>query len=98
MSSWISHEVQGQWFFSCNIKGWTSNIHGEFWLKHCFEPTTRTKVNGQKCLLLYDGHDSHISAQFVRFYIDHNIILFLLLLHSSHLLQPLNINIFSPLK
>ena len=98
VSSWIPHKVQGQWFFSYNTKGWTSNIYGEFWLKHCFKPVMRTKANRQKRLLLCDGHDSHISAQFVRFCIDHNIILFLLLPHSSHLLQPLDVGIFSPLK
>ena len=58
----------------------------------------KTKVNGQKRLLLCDSHDSHISAQFVQFCIDHNIILFLLLLYSSHLLQPLGVSVFRPLK
>ena len=98
MSSWIPPSVAHEWHFSCNSKGWTSNIHGEQWLAKCFEPTTRLKANGRKRLLLCDGHDSHISAQFVRFCIDHDIVLFLLLPHSSHLLQPLDVGVFSPLK
>jgi hypothetical protein len=27
MSSWIPKEVDKDWYFSCNSKGWTSNIH-----------------------------------------------------------------------
>ena len=96
--SWIPREVQKEWHFSCNSKGYTSNMHGEEWLVKCFDPVTRIKANGRKRMLLCDGHDSHISAQFVRFCIDHDIILFLLLPHSSHLLQPLDVGIFSPLK
>ena len=41
--------------------------------------------NGQKRLLICDRHDSHISAAFVRFTIDHDIVIFLLLLHSLRL-------------
>ena len=98
MTRWIPNEVAKTWHFSCNTKGWTSNIHGELWLERCFEPMTKDKANGHKRLLLCDGHDSHISAQFVRFCIDHHIILFLLPPHSSHLLQPLDVGVFSPLK
>jgi hypothetical protein len=78
MTSWIPYEVLNKWHFSSNTKGWTSNIHGEQWLKECFEPTTSDKANGRKCLLICDGHDSHISAAFVQFAIDHNIVIFLL--------------------
>ena len=49
-------------------------------------------------LLLYDRHDSHISAKFVDYAIKNNIEIILLPPHSSHLLQPLDIAIFSPLK
>ena len=50
------------------------------------------------CLLLCDGHDSHISAGFVRYCIDNKIVLFLLPPHSSHLLQPLDVGVFRPVK
>ena len=49
-------------------------------------------------LLIRDGHDSHISMKFVAHYIENDICLFLLLPHSSHLLQPLDVGVFSPLK
>ena len=98
LTSGIPHELQNNWHFSCNSKGWTSNIHGELWLAECFDPATKAKAGGRKRLLICDGHDSHISAPFVRFCIDNNIVLFLLPPHSSHLLQPLDVGVFSPLK
>jgi DDE superfamily endonuclease len=67
-------------------------------LVECFEPATKMKANGRKRLLLCDGHDSHISAQFVQFCIDHSIVLFLLPPHSSHLLQALDVGVFGPVK
>jgi len=42
--------------------------------------------------------DSHISANFVAHCIEHEICLFLLPPHSSHLLRPLNVSVFGPLK
>src|SRR2546423_12500018 len=54
--------------------------------------------NGRKRLLICDGYDSHISAKFVRHCMDYNIIILLLLPHSSHLMQPLDVAVFGPLK
>ena len=68
---------------------------------HVFNPITQQKlsdVKDQIRLLICDGHDSHISVKFVAHCIENNICLFLLLPHSSHLLQPLDVDIFSPLK
>jgi DDE superfamily endonuclease len=62
------------------------------------EPSTKVKSNGRKYLLLYDGYNGHVSAQFVSVSIDYNIILFLLPPHSSYLLQPLDVGFFGPMK
>ena len=64
----------------------------------CFEPLTKTKAGGEPRLLIVDGHGSYVTASFVRFCIDHNIIVLLLPPHSSHITQPLDVGIFSPLK
>jgi len=49
-------------------------------------------------LLICASCDSRISAKFVAYCIEHNICLSLLPLHSSHLLQTLDVSLFSPLK
>ena len=48
--------------------------------------------------MICDGHDSHVSVAFVCFCMTHNIWILLLPPHSSHLLQPLDVGIFGPLK
>ena len=69
-----------------------------YWLKNCFDPATREKAAGKIRLLLCDGHDSHISSEFAYYCIQNNIYLHLLIPHSSHLLQPLDVGVFGPLK
>ena len=92
-----------KWHFSANTKGWTSNLHGLEWLKCVFEPSTREKatlLNGklQQRLLICDGHDSHISGSFISHCIQNRISLLILPPHTSHVLQPLDVAIFGPLK
>lgn len=98
LQSWIPNAALEQWFFSANTKGWTSNLHGLEWLKRVFEPATRAKANGPLRLLVCDGHDSHISGSFIAHCLQNRIILLILPPHTSHLLQPLDVAIFGPLK
>ena len=98
VANWVPHDAPSRWKFSNNSKGWTSNEHGIVWLTRCFNPCTNDKANRHIRLLVCDGHDSHISAEFIRYCYDHNIALLLLIPHSSHLIQPLDVGVFSPLK
>ncbi|ODQ69423.1 hypothetical protein LIPSTDRAFT_334725, partial [Lipomyces starkeyi NRRL Y-11557] len=98
LQNWISNEVLDKSFFSANTKGWTSDLHGLEWLKRVFEPATRAKANGQQRLLICDGHDSHISGSFIAHCLQNRITLLILPPHTSHLLQPLDVAIFGPLK
>jgi DDE superfamily endonuclease len=48
-------------------------------------------------MLLLDGHKSHYTLEFIKFYIIKKIILLVLPPHTTHLLQPLDVAIFQPL-
>jgi hypothetical protein len=98
LQSWVPPDIMEKWYFSANSKGWTSNLHGVEWLKRVFEPSTRTKSAGRYRLLICDGHDSHISGSFISHCIQNKIALLILPAHTSHLLQPLDVAIFGPLK
>ncbi|APA05486.1 hypothetical protein sscle_01g002560 [Sclerotinia sclerotiorum 1980 UF-70] len=98
LQNWIPKEVLGSWFFSANTKGWTSNLHGLEWLKRVFEPATCAKADGKYRLLICDGHDSHISGNFIAHCLQNRIVLLILPPHTSHLLQPLDVAVFGPLK
>ena len=97
-NQWISADIAENWKFSCNIKGWMSNMHGLEWLHWNFEPATREKAAGHPRVLICDDHESHVIGDFVQHYMENNIKLLLLSPHSSHYTQPLDIGIFSPLK
>ena len=49
-------------------------------------------------MLVLDGHESHINAEFDEYYKANNIIPLCLPPHSSHLTQPLDVSVFSLLK
>ena len=86
------------WRFSCSTRGWTSDIHGLEWLRRCFEPATREKANGNYRILILDGHGSHETLPFISHCRLHKILLLRLPPHTSHLLQPLDVGLFGPLK
>jgi len=68
------------------------------WLKDVFNKYTKACTAGRYCLLILDSYSSHASAEFNQFCTENMIIPLYLLLYSSHLLQPLDIACFRPLK
>jgi DDE superfamily endonuclease len=56
------------------------------------------RVKGMYRLLILDGHGSHATPEFDQFCTQNRIITICMPPHSSHLLQPLDVACFSPLK
>lgn len=52
--------------------------------------------DGQKVLLIVDGHKSHISVGISEGALEKGIVLFILPPHSSHILQPMDVSCFGP--
>jgi hypothetical protein len=77
--------------------GWTTDELGLQWLKH-FDKHTKGRTVGLHQLLILDGHESHDSLEFQQYCKENNIIALRMPPHSSHLLQPLDVGCFSPLK
>ena len=77
--------------------GYSNNEISLEWLKHFEEHSKRTSL-GVKRLLILDGHGSHHTRQFIQYCDDHNIIPFGMPPHLTHLLQPLDVVVFQPLK
>ncbi|RAL61074.1 hypothetical protein DID88_010415 [Monilinia fructigena] len=97
-SAWIPKDTPQSWQFSTSTNGWASNSHGLEWLKRVFEPESK-KVSGDRPrLLIMDGHSSHITGSFIAFCIEKDIDLLILPPHCSHLLQPLDIAVYGPMK
>ena len=65
------------------------------WFSQLFVPRT---AHLRKRILFIDGHGSHISLRLIDLAKESNVILFCLPPHTTHLLQPLDVAVFSPLK
>ena len=63
-----------------------------------FDEHTKKYTVGTYRLLILDSHESHHSTAFKQLCKERNIITLCMLAHSSHLLQPLDVGCFSPLK
>ena len=78
--------------------GWMDSELFCSWLKQVFEPYLTQKDVKRPVLLLVDGHSSHTTLEAAEFCAEHEIILYCLLPHASHLMQPCDRGLFGPLK
>jgi hypothetical protein len=85
------------WVIKPTDNGWTDNETGLDWIRHFDIHTTSRKIGGYRMLII-DGHESHMSTEFDQFCKERNIVTISMPAHSSHLLQPLDVGCFSPLK
>jgi 4-hydroxybenzoate polyprenyltransferase len=85
------------WHFTATENGWTTDATALEWLEKIFIPQTEPRDHSARLLIL-DGHGSHETTEFLWKCCEHNIYLLFLPAHTSHVLQPLDLSIFSPLK
>lgn len=98
LAAWYSGgHVPSNWVVKTTPNGWTDHDTGLEWLQH-FNRCTKTRQKGLFRMLVLDGHESHINAEFDEYCKANNIIPLCLPAHSSHLTQPLDVGVFSPLK
>ena len=98
LSNWYKEEdLPHNWVIGVSDNGWTTNKLGLDWLKH-FDAYTKERTVGSHRLLVIDGHESHDSLDFQQYCKDNKIITVCMPPHSSHLLQPLDVGCFAPLK
>ncbi|KAK1839747.1 transposase [Colletotrichum chrysophilum] len=101
--------VQQQWFpldltpydgweFTATKNGWTTDETAVEWLKRVFIPQTTPSKSDEARLLILDGHGSHTTTEFMWQCYINNIYLLFLPPHTSHVLQPLDQSVFSPVK
>jgi len=98
LANWYQEcDLPPTWRIATTDNGWTTNEKGMDWIRH-FDFHTASRTKGTYRLLILDGHDSHHSEEFEAYCKGHNIITLCMPPHSSHLLQPLDVGCFGPLK
>jgi hypothetical protein len=76
--------------------GWIDQDLFLMFLQHFHQ--FRVKIPNKKCILIMDGHRSHVSVSAISYCQEHDIELLCLPPHSSHRLQPLDTHFNGPLK
>lgn len=95
-SNWY-RDLPADWVIAVSDNGWTTDQLGLKWIKH-FNTHTESRAKGAHRLLILDGHSSHATPEFDQYCTTNNIITLCMPAHTSHLLQPLDVSCFSPLK
>ena len=79
--------------------GWSSSEAFQNYLTRNFAQYARiTRGTTEPTLVLFDRHRSHISLTLTEWAKAHNVILFVLPPHTSHLTQTLDVGVFGPFK
>ena len=80
--------------YKTSTSGWSnSELFLDFFNNHFLK-----HVTVRPCLLLYDGHSTHVTVDVIQAAREQGVHLFVLPPHSSHCLQPLDISVFGPFK
>jgi hypothetical protein len=95
-STWFPAIIP-DWLYTTSNNGWTSNAIGLEWLQRVFLPETAPSDDRWRMLIL-DGHGSHIDLEFLWTCKQNKVQLLFLPAHSSHVLQPLDLSVFSVVK
>lgn len=82
----------------CSQSGWSNSSTFMNYLKTHFLKYANVGKDISPTLIFYDGHKSHVSLTLTEWAKTHNIVLFVLPPHCSHILQPLDIGCFDPFK
>ncbi|KAM4064190.1 DDE superfamily endonuclease [Hirsutella rhossiliensis] len=88
-------ELDGDTLIGVTETGFTNDQLNLAWIQH-FDKHAKSK--GAWRLLLLDGHGSHHTLDLIEYAEAHNIVLFALPPHLTHLLQPLDVVVFQPYK
>jgi hypothetical protein len=98
---WHQGEIDPDTAFYFTHNGGTDDQAGLDWLKNHFEPHARpgpSVATRRPRLMLCDNHASHYTYEFRKSCLDHGIHLFFFPGHATHILQPLEVVVFSPLE
>ena len=98
MSNWYCvKDLEDDTMIALLDSGYSNTELSFQWLQH-FHRHTQKARKGRHSLLIMDNHGSHHSFEFIEYCWKHNILPFGLPANLTHLLQPLDVVVFQPLK
>jgi hypothetical protein len=94
---WYEQLLPTDFEVALSNNGWTNDALALDWIKH-FDKHTKDRVIGTHRLLILDGQGSHATPEFDNFCTENRIVTICIPPHTSHILQPLDVGCFGPLK
>ena len=92
----FKNDIDGNVYWARSKTGFTNNKLALKYLEH-FNRFTKDTAKGYQ-MLIFNGHGSHLSQQFINYCWANKIRPFQLPPHTTHLLQPLDVGVFQTLK
>ena len=84
--------------YSVSDSGWMEAANFKQWFEKLFLLAVKHLTAKAPVVLIFDGHHSHISLELIELAKKNSIHLLCLPPHSTHLLQPLDVGVFGPVK
>ena len=84
--------------YSVSKSGWMEADNFLQWFLKLFVPSVTHLLSKGPVVLFVDGHQSHISLQLVKTAKENGIHLYCLPPHTTHILQPLDVGVYGPVK
>lgn len=81
--------------YAATENGWMNSETFSNYFQRSFLPAIGKH---RPAVLIYDGHSSHVSLEIIELAMKENVIILKLPPHTSHLLQPMDLAVFKPLK
>ena len=84
--------------YGASSSGWMEEANYLKWFEQQFYPAVREKLKTGPIVLFFDGHFSHMSIALIKKARSLGIHLFCLPPNTTHVLQPLDVGVFGPVK
>jgi hypothetical protein len=97
LRKYFDNDMDPNTYWARSESGYSNDRLGLKYLEH-FDRFTKDSTRGKYRLLIFDGHGSHLTQEFVDYCWTHNIRPFRLPPHLTHILQPLDVGFFQILK
>ena len=84
--------------YGISDSGWMDGANFVSWFQKLFLPAVSHLTASAPVYLFFDGHYSHVSLELIRVARENNVKLFCLPPNCTHVLQPLDVGVFGPVK
>lgn len=84
--------------YGCSDSGWMEAGNFYSWFEKLFVPAVAHLLATGPVILFVDGHHSHLTLQLVQYAKSKGVHLFCLPPHVKHIMQPLDVGVFGPVK